>query len=191
MRASSAVVLLLLGVAPFTDATTSYPQQQQQQQQLRHLLTAQPSSSKQSSLTVAGPNCIEAFYNTTAQHYAKDESCKFLINQAFAATGQSGCPQGGTGKGSPTHQCMQKTAGALAAWVAYLTQCPLSNVLTGGKGFSCFQDMTSPSDFESYANGSTAAVAPVTRSSAVRSGPALEALWLCAAAAVLGAALIL
>ncbi|WIA35174.1 hypothetical protein OEZ86_003643 [Tetradesmus obliquus] len=123
------------------EEATSYPQQQQQQ--LRHLLTAQPSSSKQSSLTVAGPNCIEAFYNTTAQHYAKDESCTFLINQAFAATGQSGCPQGGTGKGSPTHQCMQKTAGATAAWVAYLTQCPLSNVLTGGKGFSCFQDLIS------------------------------------------------
>jgi hypothetical protein len=90
----------------FTIAATPYPQQQGQQQQQRQLLAE---GNKPASLTVAGPDCIEAFYNTTAAHYADDDTCSFMINQAFAATAQSGCPQGGTGDASPTQKCIQKT----------------------------------------------------------------------------------
>jgi hypothetical protein len=101
-------VVLCVCLPRFQVTATTDPQQQpQQQQQLRHLLAA---NNKPSSLTVAGPDCIEAFYNTTANQYATDDDCTFLVNQAFAATALNKCPLGGTAAGSPLHKCLQKTA---------------------------------------------------------------------------------
>jgi hypothetical protein len=57
--------------------------------------------------------------------------------------------------------------------------------LQEGKGFSCFQEMASPADFEAYAS-STAAVQPASRSGSGQLTPFSSAVLLYVAVCLLG-----
>ncbi|KAF8060475.1 hypothetical protein HT031_004651 [Scenedesmus sp. PABB004] len=146
-----------------------------------------------SSLSAAGPSCVEGFFNTTARHYAGDPECAYLVQAAFAAVSADQCPDGGGGTGSPLHRCLAASEATIAAWSAFLDRCPLANVLQQGSGrrgaYSCFPKLESVQAFEDYARSSGSGSRGVAASGAGvgrrRGGGASAALAAAAAAAAL------